>query len=60
MQTQSDRPVTLRQAAEETNTSYHTWWRMCKRGEVPYTRLGTKILIPAHVIRAIQQGQALK
>ena len=49
-------PYTLREVAEATGTSYQHVWRMCKQGKLPHSRLGSKILVPPHVVRCLVEG----
>lgn len=52
-----DRPYTLRELAEATGLHYQSLWRMVKRGELPASRLGSRLLVPAAVVVQILAGK---
>lgn len=60
MQDVRTRPYTLKQAAQEMGVSYQHLWRLVRRGEVPHSKLGSKVLIPSRVVQAIQEGEVVE
>lgn len=55
----TEKPSTTREAAEAWGVSYMTVWRHVRSGDIPHTKLGAKILIPAWVVQAVLDGQPI-
>jgi excisionase family DNA binding protein len=54
---QKTTPYTIRKAADALGCSEQHLYRLAKRGELPHTRLGRKVLIPSRVVEALLEGK---
>ena len=54
---ESGTPLTVSETAEALGVNYFTVYRAVRRGDLPASRIGKRVLIPVGPVQAIREGR---